>query len=138
MSSKAGHIAFLRFRVNRHNWKTQAHTGRLFVDYSALSNSVFISTIPATKRRSRTCATRAIDVIFKRKHCSRRHRHTHRLTLRRRIKAQTKRGQSDVKAGTVTETKYAGTQGRAVAGFTGGQSHGYSASCVQKLSKSEQ
>ena len=74
----------------RGNWKTQAHIARLFVDYAALSNyrfvsdqlgafgtldaSVFTSTLPATTRRSRTCATRATDVIFERKHCSRRPR----------------------------------------------------------------
>ena len=37
---------------------------------------VFTSTLPATKRNSRTISTRATDVIFERKHCSRRRRHT--------------------------------------------------------------
>ena len=32
--------------------------------------------LPATKRKSRTFATRETDVIFERKHCSRRRRHT--------------------------------------------------------------
>ena len=38
--------------------------------------SVFTSMLPATKRRSRRCATRATVVISERKHCSRRRRHT--------------------------------------------------------------
>ena len=38
--------------------------------------SVFTSTLPATGRNSRTISTRATDVIFERKHCSRRRRHT--------------------------------------------------------------
>ena len=79
-------LAFLR---NRGNWNTQAHTGRIVVDYAAhsknirvseqlgtLDASVFTSTLPATKRNSRTISTRATDVIFERKHCSRRRRHT--------------------------------------------------------------
>ena len=33
--SKAGYTS----KLNRGNWKTQAHTGRLFVDYIALSNN---------------------------------------------------------------------------------------------------
>ena len=35
--------AFPRFRATRSNWKTQAHTGRLFVDYAALSNNRGVS-----------------------------------------------------------------------------------------------
>ena len=42
-----------------------------------LDASVFTSTLPATKRNSRTISTRATDVIFERKHCSRRRSHTH-------------------------------------------------------------
>ena len=41
-----------------------------------LDASVFTSTLPATKRNSRTISTRATDVIFERKHCSRRRSHT--------------------------------------------------------------
>ena len=36
----------------------------------------YSSMLPATKGRSRTCATRATDVISERKHCSRRRRYT--------------------------------------------------------------
>ena len=43
---------------------------------SRLDAGVFMPTLPATKRKSRTCATRATDVISERKHCSRRRRHT--------------------------------------------------------------
>ena len=83
-----------------------------------LDASVFTSTLPATERRSRTCATRATDVISERKHCSRRRRHTHRSNVRRCVKAQTKRRQSHANGSTVPETKNAGTQGRPVAGLT--------------------
>ena len=41
-----------------------------------LDATVFTSTLPAIGRNSRTCATRATDVIFERKHCSRRRSHT--------------------------------------------------------------
>ena len=41
-----------------------------------LDASVFTSTLPAIKRNSRTISTRATDVIFERKHCSRRRSHT--------------------------------------------------------------
>ncbi len=57
----------LAFRRKRGNWKTQAHTGRLSVDYAALSNNRCVSDqlgtfgrqrihvhLPATKRKSRT------------------------------------------------------------------------------------
>ena len=54
-----------------------------------LDASVFTSMLPATKRRSRTCATRATDIISERKHCSRRRGHTHRSNFRRRVNAQT-------------------------------------------------
>ena len=37
--SKAGPRSKLAFLRNRGNWKTQAHTGRLLVDYAALSNN---------------------------------------------------------------------------------------------------
>ena len=42
---------------------------------------------------------------------------TQRSTLRRRVKTQTKRRQSHVKAGTVPESKNARPQGRPVASF---------------------
>ena len=43
---------------------------------NCLLSLVYASMLPATKRRSRTCVTRATCVIFERKHCSRRRRHT--------------------------------------------------------------
>ena len=46
------------------------------INWERLVASVFTPTLPATKRRSRTCATRATHVIFKRKHCSRKRRNT--------------------------------------------------------------
>ena len=46
------------------------------INSERLDASVFTSTLPATKRNSRTISTRATDVIFERKHCSRRRRHT--------------------------------------------------------------
>ena len=36
-------LAFQRICVNRRNWKTQAYTGRLVVDYAALSNNLRVS-----------------------------------------------------------------------------------------------
>ena len=77
-------LAFLRFRVSRGNWKTQAHTGRLFVDYAALSNNRCVPGQLGTLERKR--------------------KHFH-----------VNWGQN---AGTVPETKNAGTQYRPVAGFT--------------------
>ena len=47
------------------------------INWERLDAGVFTSMLPATKRRSRTCATRVTDVISERKHCSRRRRHTH-------------------------------------------------------------
>ena len=79
---KPATAAFLR---NRGNWKTQSHTGRLICGLRGAFEqsprfrstlSVFTSVSPATKPKSRTCATRATDVIFERKHCSRRRRYT--------------------------------------------------------------
>ena len=82
------------------------------INWERLDAGVFMPTLPATKRKSRTCATRATDVISERKHCSRRRRqyqtHTGR-TLVYRVNAQTKRRQSHVNAGTVPESKNAGT-----------------------------
>ena len=60
------------------------------MDYAALSNNrcvsdqlgtfgrrrIHVHMLPATKRKSRTFATRETDVISERKHCSRRRRHT--------------------------------------------------------------
>ena len=92
LSSKAGHrsnLASLRFRVNaaterrRHTqldllWIMQRfRTIALFpINWERLDSGVFTSMLPATKRKSRTCATQATDVISERKHCSRRRRHT--------------------------------------------------------------
>ena len=36
-------LAFLRFLRNRGNWKTQAHTGRIIVDYAAHSKNLRVS-----------------------------------------------------------------------------------------------
>ena len=93
--SKAGHrsnLASLRFRVNaaterrKHTqvdflWITQRfRTIAVFpINWERLDASVFTtitSMLPAIKRKSRTFATRETDVIFERKHCSRRRRHT--------------------------------------------------------------
>ena len=82
---------------------------RILINSERLDAIVFTSMLPATKRKSRTCATRATDVIFERKHCSRRRRHTHRSNFRRRENAQTKRRQSHVNAGTVPESENVGT-----------------------------
>ena len=46
------------------------------INWERLDAGVFTSMLPATKRRSRTFATRATDVISELKHCSRRRRHT--------------------------------------------------------------
>ena len=46
------------------------------INSERLDASVFTSMLPGIGRKSRTCATRATDVIFERKHCSRRRRHT--------------------------------------------------------------
>ena len=90
--SKAGHrstLAFLRFCViaatgiRKHTQVELLCITRRIRRISAfpsnsqrLDASVFTSTLPATKRNSRTISTRATDVIFERKHCSRRRRHT--------------------------------------------------------------
>ena len=91
-ASKAGHrsnLASLRFRVNaaterrKHTqvdflWITQRfRTIAVFpINWERLDAGVFMPTLPATRRKSRTCATRKTDVISERKHCSRRRRHT--------------------------------------------------------------
>ena len=46
------------------------------INWERLDAGVFTSMLPATKRKSRTFATRETDVISERKHCSRRRRHT--------------------------------------------------------------
>ena len=90
--AKAGHrsnLASLRFRVNaaterrKHTqvdflWITQRfRTIAVFpINWERLDAGVFTSMLPATKRKSRTFATRETDVISERKHCSRRRRHT--------------------------------------------------------------
>ena len=78
------------------------------INLERLDASVFTSMLPEIRCRSRTYATRATDVFLECKHCSRR---------RRCVKAQTKRRQSHVNAGTVPSTRNAGTQGRPVAGL---------------------
>ena len=88
--SKAGHksnLVSLRFRVNAATerlfvndflWITQRfRTIAVFpINWEHLDVGVFTSMLPATRRRSRTFATRETDVISERKHCSRRRRHT--------------------------------------------------------------
>ena len=89
---KAGHrstLAFLRFceiaatGIRKHKqvellWITQRirRISAFPSNSERLDASVFTSTLPATKRNSRTISTRATDVIFERKHCSRRRSHT--------------------------------------------------------------
>ena len=46
------------------------------INSERLDASVFTSMLPEIGRKSRTCATRATDVIFEHKHCSRRRSHT--------------------------------------------------------------
>ena len=91
-ATKAGHrstLAFLRFCViaatgiRKHTQVELLWITRRIRRISAfpsnserLDASVFTSTLPATKRQSRTISTQATDVIFERKHCSRRRRHT--------------------------------------------------------------
>ena len=88
MMSQVG-PASMRFRVNaaterrKHTqvdflWITQRfRTIVVFpINRERLDASVFTPTLPATKRKSRTCATRETDVISERKHCSRRRRYT--------------------------------------------------------------
>ena len=89
--SNGGHrsnLASLRFRVNaaterRYHtqvdflWITQRFRTIVFpINWERLDAGVFMPTLPTTKRRSRTFATRETDVISERKHCSRRRRHT--------------------------------------------------------------
>ncbi len=92
LERKAGHrsnLASLRFRENaaterrKHTqvdflWITQRfRTIAVFlINWERLDAGVFTSMLPATKRRSRTFATRETDVISERKHCSRRRRYT--------------------------------------------------------------
>ena len=105
MHLKAGHrsnLASLRFRVNaaterrKHTHRSTfcgfrgafEQTLRFLINSELLDTSVFTSMLPATKRRSRTFATRATDVISERKHCSRRRRQTQ-VELSSLLKAQT-------------------------------------------------
>ena len=92
MLTKAGHrskLASLRFCViavtgkRRHTQVDLLWITRRFwtiasfpINSKCLETSVFTSTLPATKRKSRTWATRATDVIFERKHFSWRRLHT--------------------------------------------------------------
>ena len=89
---KAGHrstLAFLRFCVivatgrRKHTqveflWIAR-RIGRISafpINPERLDARVFTSMLPEIGRKSRTCDTPATDVIFERKHCSRRRRHT--------------------------------------------------------------
>ena len=82
-------LAFLRFCVLAATGRrkhTQAEllciTRRIrtisavLINSERLDASVFTSMLPEIGCKSRTCATRATDVISERKHCSRRRRHT--------------------------------------------------------------
>ena len=46
------------------------------INLERLDASVYTSMLPEIGCKGRTCATRATDVIYERKHCSRRRRHT--------------------------------------------------------------
>ena len=72
--SKAGHRSpcVPAFPSNSRQLEDVSTHRSTFVDYVAfpinsvlLDVSVFTSTLPATKRRSRTCATRATDGFFR-------------------------------------------------------------------------
>ena len=92
LSPVGGHrskLASLRFCVNvaterrQHTqvefvWITQRfRTIAVFpINWERLDAGVFTSMLLATKRKSRTFATRETDVISERKHCSRKRRHT--------------------------------------------------------------
>ena len=133
MFTKAGHrstLAFLRFCViaatgiRKHTqvellWITRRirRISAFPSNSECLDPSVFTSRLPATKRNSRTISTRATDVIFERKHCSRRRRHTQ-VEITSPHNSATRK-QSDVIAGTVPESPNARTQGRPVAGLRG-------------------
>ena len=82
-------LAFLRFRVTCCNGKTQAHTGRIFVDYAVLSNNCCVSDQLGAlgRKRIQFHGIRRLNAgvehvlfeqlaVFYRKHCSRRCRHT--------------------------------------------------------------
>ena len=117
ITCKAGHrsnLASLRFRVNaaterrKHTqvdllWITRRFR-TIAVFPISLDAGIFTSTLPATKRKSRTCATRATDASIVLEDVD-----THRSNFRRRVNAQTKCRQSHVNAGTVSEIENAGT-----------------------------
>ena len=64
------------------------------------------------------CATQATDVFVERKFVLEDVDTQSQIDFTSPHKAQTKRRQSHINAGTVPETKNAGTQGRPVAGFS--------------------
>ena len=80
------------------------------INSERLDASVFTSTLPEIGRNSRTISTRATDVIFERKHCSRRRRHTQ-VDITSPHKQLGNSETIDVVAGTVPESP---KQGRKV------------------------
>ena len=119
-SAKGGHrskLASLRFCVNAATERHQ-HTQVDFlwitprfrtiaavpINWERLDASVFTSMLPATRRKSRTFATRETDVISERKHCSRRRRHT-------QVDFRTRRKCAD-KAQTIARKRWHGARKR--------------------------
>ena len=78
------------------------------INWERLDAGVFTSMLMATKRKSRTSATRETDV-FPNASIVLEDVDTHRSTLGRGVNAQTKRRQSHVNAGTVPESENART-----------------------------
>ena len=74
------------------------------INWERLDASVFTSMLSATRRKSRTCATRATDVISERKHCSRRRRHT-------QVDFRTRRNNAD-KTQTIARKRWHGARKR--------------------------
>ena len=138
---KAGHRLPLRSCASEQLAATgrREHTGRLFVDYAALSieqSLPFRSTRSAWTQHSMQLLQYCIQfhgnwrlsagvehalleqLTFFRTQTLFSKTWTHTLSpLRRRVKAQIKRRQMHVNAGTVPATRNAGTLGRPVAGF---------------------
>ena len=118
--TKGGHrskLASLRFCVNvaterrQHTqvdflWITRRfRTIAVFpINWERLDACVFTSMLPATKRKSRTFATRSTDVISERKHCYRRRRHT-------QVELSTSRKCAD-KTQTIARKRWHGTRKR--------------------------
>ena len=147
---KAGHrstLAFLRFCViaatgiRKHTQVDLLWITRRIRRISAfpsnserLDASAFTSTLPATKRKSRTISTRATDVLFERKHCSRRRSHTQ-VEITSRISNSATREQSDVIAGTVPESTNANNARSTCGRLNGSRANGSSGSLDRRHSE---